>query len=126
MLQDDHKKLIKEAKDEYRKIGYVECPAFDNEKVHFNKHGFNHFIRKSGVLRTLPEQIRRLNLLNTLTQIISSSNDYQEYEKLYNKNPPAQFWSFIRRSDGGFIKIVIRQIGDGNKHFFSVMDNNHV
>jgi len=125
MLQEEHKEFIKKAKEEYKKIGYVKCPAFDGEKVYFNKHGFNHFVRKSGVLRMIPEQIRRLNLLNTLTNIISTSTDYQEYEKLYNKNPPAQFWSFVRRGDNGFVKVVVRQIGNGNKHFFSVMDNNH-
>ena len=46
MPQENWKEYIKEAKEEYKNIGYVECPAFGGESVYFNNYGFKHLVYK--------------------------------------------------------------------------------
>ncbi len=42
-MDSDQKDLIKRHYEEYKKIGYIECPAFGNEKIYFKKKGFRHY-----------------------------------------------------------------------------------
>jgi len=122
MLNKKHKEFIKNSKKEYGKIGYVECPAFNNEKVIFNNSGFNHLIRKGNELRPISVQIHRINLTIKYTKdILKSSKKYTTYLKNTNENfHIAYFWSFISKYDGLNIKIVVRQLENGPKHFFSI------
>lgn len=120
MLQDDHKDLIKKAKEEYRKIGYVECPAFDNEKVYFNRHGFRHLIRKGKKLREIDEQIERIKLLKYAQLIIENSYEFKDFNK-NNFRDTADFWSLVYYINKTKITVIIRQIKGGHKHFFSIM-----
>jgi len=122
MLSKNHKLFIKKAKEEYKKIGHVECPAFDNKKVIFNNYGFNHLIRKGQELRPIEIQIERINLTKKYaTQILKSSYNYMTYLKDVDKdNHTAYFWSFISKKDGLNIRVVVRQLENGPKHFFSI------
>ncbi len=120
MLQDDHKKLIKKARDEYRKIGYVECPAFDGEKVYFNRYGFRHLIRKGKKLREIDEQLERLALLKHAEAIIRNSRNFKDFNK-NNIGESADFWSLVHYINKTKITVIIRQIKGGHKHFFSIM-----
>jgi hypothetical protein len=122
MLPESHSKLIKNAKEKYEQIGYLKCPAFSNEKVYFNKHGFNHLLRKGKTARSLEQQNRRIVLLDSVKEIIMNASKYSEYKLSNDREPPAQFWSFIKSNSSEFVKVIVRQIGNGNKHFFSVMD----
>jgi hypothetical protein len=38
---------------------------------------------------------------------------------------PASFWSIIGNVEGKKVKVIIRQLGNGRKHFFSVMDKDN-
>jgi hypothetical protein len=59
MDNKNYKIFIEKAKEEYEKIRYVKCPAFNYEKIYFNKHGLRHLTRKNGVPRPLLEQRRK-------------------------------------------------------------------
>lgn len=113
------KKYIKKSKKDYKSIGYVECPAFSNDKIYFNKHGFRHLLRKGQDVRPISEQVRRLNLLGKVPKILKVSEYYLDYRVVKD----AQFWSISQKhGKNRSIIIIIRQIKNGPKHFFSVMD----
>lgn len=122
---DSHKKLIKEYYEAYKKIGYIECPAFNYERIYFLKRGFRHLIWKGTNLRDISDQIERLNLLQYVPNIlksIKSSKDLNE-NHIFNPigNTKVNFWSISYKNNQLQITVVIRQINDGPKHFFSVM-----
>ncbi|MES3031276.1 MAG: hypothetical protein V4697_02580 [Patescibacteria group bacterium] len=115
-----HKQFIKKHYAEYKKIGHVECPAFDGEKVYFNRHGFRHLVRKGHYLRDIEEQIERLQLLVHAPSVVGSSKKFRDFNK--NKSEGnANFWSFIQTHQDIKIIVVVRQMKGGTKHFFSIM-----
>lgn len=122
MSPEDFRAFLSNAKQDYKKIGYIECPAFGGEKVYFTSAGFIHLIRKDKILRPMKEQIRRLSLMKMVNDIVANNQKFSEHTLLNNKKPPAQFWSLVIDNNDLYVKVVIRQIGNGNKHFFSVMD----
>lgn len=63
MIDKNWWKYIKEQKEFYKKLGQVQCPAFDNEEIYFNYHGLNHLMYKDGVLRSRNEIIVRFKYL---------------------------------------------------------------
>jgi hypothetical protein len=119
-----HKELIHKYYEEYKQIGYVECPAFDHEKIYFLKRGFRHLIWKGVKLRSLDEQIDRLGLLKYAPIIIRTSKYYKDFNKneiSRSEEMSVNFWSFLQIHNGIEIIVLIRQINDKPKHFFSVM-----
>ncbi len=68
---------------------------------------------------------------NNLDSILDQTFDYAKslakdfYFKAWSKNPPAcpatDFWRFEAETDGINIKVIIRSINGGSKHFYSVM-----
>jgi hypothetical protein len=79
MLNENHKLFIQNQKVEYRKLGFAECPAFNNEKIYFNNYGFQHIIRKGKKLREISEQIKRFNILKYAPIIIKNSKEFETY-----------------------------------------------
>jgi len=55
MRDNNFRDFISKTKKEYKNIGYIKCPAFRNENIYFNRHGFNHLIRKERKLRDRKE-----------------------------------------------------------------------
>lgn len=135
-MQDisNYKKLREDADNFYLKIGKVYCPAFNNEPVYFNSKGFNHLIYKSGhTERNRSVQIMKFKLLPKVKKIIQISTTYQEYEeslieieryKFKKKNKETvtvKYWAFVAIIQDTRIKVIIRQLGNGQKHFWSVI-----
>jgi hypothetical protein len=119
MLNKAHKIIVKKAKEEYKRIGKIKCPAFDNELIHFNQKGFRHLLMKTGKYRTISEQARRLNLIPKIMSVISTASNFYSYRKDFG----IDFWSISKVIDGVLIIVVIRQDGvDKPKYFLSVMD----
>lgn len=120
----DHTKFIHTRYEEYKKIGCVECPAFNNEKIYFLKRGFRHLIWKGVKLRTVDEQIERINLLKYVPFILKTSKFFKDFNKNNienNKGIKIDFWSFSQIHNGIEIIVLVRQINNKTKHFFSVM-----
>ncbi len=119
---ESHKKFIKESHEEYKKIGYVVCPAFNNERIYFNKKGFRHLIWKGTKLRDVSDQVKRITFLKYAPRILSSSYSFKDFDKNKYDNPSVHFWSFIKIINSIKIVVLIRQVKDGPKHFYSIME----
>jgi hypothetical protein len=122
MPEENWRKFIKKAHIEYKKIGHVECPAFGNESIYFNKHGFSHLIRKKGKPRSPFQQLRRTRLLLYAKGILCRATTFATHSTSVEDDVKASFWTFYETVDSIQIKIVVRQLGEGRKHFFSIMD----
>jgi hypothetical protein len=124
-------KVKKEARKIYNKIGRVWCPAL-NDYVSFNSVGFRHLIWKGKEYRSPRQQHKRLALLSYAPAIILNAKTpdtrrvKMEYTKIKWRHEKktilsnVTFWAFKAEADGKPVRIIVRQIGNGHKHFFSV------
>lgn len=112
----------KQAKEQYLKIGNIWCPAL-NDSINFTVIGFKHLIRSGRKPRAPRDQIRRFVLLPMAECIVTDGDVEIEYRKseIISQNV-VQFWGITRKNDPKEITVVIRQIGVGEKHFFSIFD----
>jgi sugar-specific transcriptional regulator TrmB len=127
-----YEKSKKWAKRNYQKIGKVVCPALDSEYVVFNNIGFTHLIRKQEI-RSRTEQKKRFALIHYTEQIIQKQKASIVYRsevkkiivKRYGRKIPqtstTQYWTFTEIIKKWKIKVVVRQVNKGSKHFYSVM-----
>jgi predicted RNA binding protein YcfA (HicA-like mRNA interferase family) len=102
------------AKKIYASIKIVWCPAL-HDSVVFNRIGFQHLIQKGSAFRPKSEQKRRFALLVHAKDILQQSNVASEEDKA-----GAKLWIISGNRDGIDIKIIVRQIGNGKKHFLSI------
>jgi hypothetical protein len=119
-MEQDWLHFIKSKHTDYKRLGQISCPAFDDEKVFFTSAGFRHLIRKNGVLRSKDQQKRRLDLLAQVPYILSAAMNHTTYHK--NKSTLVQFWSFTSKIFGKTVTVIIRQVNKNPKHFLSVFD----
>ena len=120
MLSKKWKEFVKKAKKNYNKIQCISCPAFNNEFIYFNREGFNHLLWKGTAPRSIKEQKERISLISAAVTILKSHKNYSTYRMNIKDNSNAHFWSFDGRYGNKEITIILRQINDGNKYFFSV------
>jgi hypothetical protein len=122
--QKDKKKL-------YDSIGVVYCRHLDVD-VTFNAKGFHHlFYEGDGTPRDKKECIYRLKLLPLIVPVIKYANEfiYEERETKTSRKKEApikliKYWALIAwvgRDRNVQIKVVLRKIGNGQIHFWSVM-----
>ena len=121
-MNKDWKEFIEQRKKEYKKIGQIKCLAFGDELVYFNKDGFNHLLRKHGKLRPRDQQLRRLNLLPHAPTILRDISKFTSYSEGFIEGIQGKFWTICGTINGLKIKVVIRQLNNGRKQFFSIMD----
>lgn len=124
MSEENFEKLIDEAKNEYDKIKWIYCPAFGSEEIHFNRHGWNHIIRKGRRFRDFSEQQRRIQLIPKAIEVIKVTDKVFSYRKTKLAQSIGHFWEIkgkIRHnSEATTIHVIIRRMNDGRLHFFSV------
>ena len=131
-----YEKAKQQAKQLYSKIGRIKSPALGDEYVFFTSAGFDHILRKGRIPRTRNEQKRRFTLLpyvesivkNPTAKIVYRKTEVKEKANRHGENvlieSVAHFWTFIEKFDDCTIKVVVRQLENKNKHFFSVMGDN--
>src|SRR3989338_4933167 len=117
---------MKKYKDQIKKIfdkqKKIECPAFPDELIAFNAKGINHLIYKGSRsrredsriitnIRLLPKAIKVLQLMPLFQEESSYAKDHIDY----------RFWTFEAVIDQRRIKVIVRQVGNGKKHFWSVI-----
>ena len=131
-----YEKAKQQAKQIYSKIGRIKCPALGDEYVFFASAGFDHILRKGRIPRTRNEQKRRFTLIPYAENIIKNPTAKMTYRKLDVKEKinrhgekiliesVAHFWTFEEKINDCIVKIVVRQLENKNKHFFSVMGDN--
>jgi len=97
------------------------CPSLNNEMVCFNSIGFKHLIRKAEK-RTFREQRFRFSLLPFAPMIIFDADVIVNYRFSNNKHGKiTQFWGINKTYRNIVLRVIIRQIGCGQKHFYSIM-----
>ncbi len=123
MDQENWKEFLQKAKEDYYRIGSVPCPAFGGESVYFNRHGWNHLFRKGRKSRETKEQSSRIELVKYSEYILRRSSEIIEVRENITNGHKAYFWAIKRYVDNKCIRIVIRKLNGGKKHFFSIMDD---
>lgn len=64
----------------------------------------------------------RLALIKEAVNILSKTKVFSEYREVNQFNVVAKFWQINGvNSNGSQIKVIVRKIGNGLSHFFSVM-----
>jgi len=135
-MQDisNYAKMREDAHSFYEKVGSVRCPALQNEQVYFTSEGFNHLMYKGArTERSKNDQITKFKLLPKAKRIIEVSTTYQEYDEgitdirrkkhkhTVQESAPVRYWGFVAIMDNSRVKVVVRQVGNGQKHFLSVI-----
>jgi len=134
-MQDisNYQSIRKTAESLYKTMGRIRCPALD-DVVHFNAEGFNHLMYKGERKeRNKIDQITKFKLLSKAKIIIGLSTTYQEYDesmmqikkkrhkKIVVEPATVRYWGFVAIIQGFRVKTIVRQIGNGQRHFWSVI-----
>lgn len=111
----------------------VRSPAL-NEDVRFTAEGFNHIIFKgSRHERERESQIMRFKLLPRAIRLIAHANTFQEFEtstkefeikthrRREMRSKSVLYWGIIAIFEGRKIKVILRKIGGGQLHFWSIV-----
>lgn len=106
----------------YFQIGTISCPALNNEKVHFERNGFRHLVRKGRKRRYIKDQLRRFKLLPNVTDVIKYGIKISYNKRISSNGIIVEFFTISLTKDGTRIKVIVRRINGGTLHFFSIMD----
>lgn len=111
----------------------VRSPALE-ERVSLTAEGFNHIIFTGARRqRERASQMMRFSLLPRALRLIARSTTFQEYEETVKEVDvnvrkrrvrearPVRYWGIIAIFEGRKIKVILRKIGNGQLHFWSVV-----
>jgi hypothetical protein len=126
------KNLLERARTFYQELSEIFCPAL-SAKISFNSDGFHH-LRFDGTRaeRSKQEQSNKLRCLKTAVEILKITTTIQEYRKTvqpfgktgrdgFKKTSEVEYWGFIAIIRDIRMKVIVRKIGNGSPHFWSVM-----
>jgi len=121
----NHKTLKHQAQKFFKQHKSVTCPAFPNEKIVFNSKGLSHiFYKGSHKTSTRPEKetATRITLLPHALKVLEQMPLIQEESSLTgSQGRVCKYFAFEAVVDNRRVKVIIRQVGNGNKHFWSVI-----
>ena len=114
-FKDQIKKFFNEHKE-------IVCPAFPDEKIIFNAKGINHLIYKGNRSRREESRIlANIRLLPRAVKTLRVMPLWQEENSYVREGTLYKFWCFEAVVDNRRIKVIVRQVGNGKKHFWSVI-----
>ncbi len=137
---EDLHTLVASSKILYEKNQTIRCPFFEGD-VTLNADGFNHLLYKTNRLpRNVKAQLLKLRLLKKALRIIQKAGTVQEYrvkiEKFgkvskdgFTKTKQVEYWAFhhiVGEQKKFLIRVIVRRIGDGKPHFWSVMPHGKI
>lgn len=142
ILPDHHdlREIMREAKAIYEKQETMHCPYFEGP-VTLNADGFVHLTYKPNRQpRNVNEQKLKLRLLKKALRIIRKAGTVQEYrrgvEKFgypgpdgFTKMKQIEYWAFhdiVGEKKRFLLRVIVRRIGDGKPHFWSVMPHGKI
>jgi len=120
----------------YKQINKIRCPALNYQFVHFSSEGFKHLIYKGKGKRkerSKQDQIARFKLLPRARELVKITTTFQEYDesvttikkkrfkKVVQESATIRYWGLIAIIRNVKIKVIIREVGNGKKHFWSVI-----
>ncbi|MFH1713382.1 MAG: hypothetical protein ABH896_04330 [Candidatus Jacksonbacteria bacterium] len=95
------------------------CPAFNGEIVHITQEGWEHVVKT--IRRTKMDVLGRLFVLERAKKLLEQSVAFQDYQEVTNRKYKVEYWIFYGIVYDVNIKVVVRSIKDGAKHFLSVI-----
>lgn len=122
------------ARDLYKSLDPIYCPYF-KEEISFTSEGFKHIRYRNLHERHYNSQEIRYKLLQFAPKLLKKTSTLQEYEtqKLFveikqNKKKEkvlkdVYFYGFIAILSDWKVKVIVRQVGNGKKHFWSIIPN---
>lgn len=118
---DDWKEIARVA---YKKIGEIGCPTFPGEKIVFNAKGFSHLMYQGSSkekARPEKESQTRVALVERAVKLLEMMPLPQEESVYEFEGKRYYYWAFEAVVEEKRIKVVVRQCGNGKKHFWSVI-----
>ena len=115
--------FLEQQKQLYKNIKPCYCKAV-RAMVYFNSEGLRHLLYDKHRPRNFKEKHYPISLINYLHEVVTKAN--AATQQVF-ANPPCQIWilEWVEVEDikGAKykIKVVIRKLGNGNFHFWSVM-----
>jgi hypothetical protein len=119
-----HKDLRKQARTVFNKIKTVSCPTFPKEDIAFNSKGLSHLFYKGTKkinTREFSQAAIRVKLLPRAVKLLRLANYSQEETTFSVDEKKFHYWAFEGVIGGRRIKVIVRQVGKGKKHFWSVI-----
>ena len=121
------RELAEVRKLEYGRLKPVKCRLLGNELVYFNKDGFFHLAHNGrGRFRNEADQRMRLNLMPKARGVIARATFYGSAPRMViaeenRTHKDITFYEVTRRySTGKAISVILRRIGNGRLHFYSI------
>ena len=97
------------------------CPKINNERIYFNYRGIKHLIEKRGGTRSLEQIYSRTRLFKHCREIICSSDANVEFRSHTYGDKEIKYWGLSKVINNRTkVTIVIRKIGKGKIHFYSI------
>lgn len=106
---------------EYKSVELVYCPFF-KKNIAFNAKALNHiFFKGSRSERFFEDSQTRMRLFKRAVVLLKTVTTVSGYfcDMRHAKN--IQYWEFIAVIDNRRIAVVVRQLGNGEPHFWSVI-----
>ena len=142
ILADHHdlREIIRQAKSAYSAQETILCPFFEGP-VALTADGFNHLTHKPNRHpRNVNEQKFKLRLLKKALRVIRKTGTLQEYRREmikfgepakdgFTKMKQVEYWAFhhiVGEKKQFLIRVIVRRIGDGKIHFWSVMPHGRI
>ena len=105
---------------------YAQVAHIDNDFIIFGDSGFSHLLIKDRKLRSIDEQFRKLFLIKYIPQIINSNVIKKDVRIIHSKEyGQIEYMALSRKIDERIVKMILRKIGSGNYHFWSIMDKQY-
>src|SRR3989344_3947733 len=133
-IRDFHS-LIKTSRELYDETPEIVCPYFKSS-VSLTSDGFNHLLHKPNRQpRNIKEQRLKLRLLKRALHVLCNAGTVQEYRTTlekwgsprkdgFSKTKQVEYWGFhdiVGKDPMILVRVIVRKIGDGKLHFWSVM-----
>jgi len=131
--EEDFEKVRDQAEKFYKTIDQIHCPYF-GEKIAFNAKGLRHLKFKSDQqARSRKDQYSRLKFLRLAPRVLFESHTVQgiwktkkfEEQKTNSKwkhiAKDVVFYEFIAVLDSVRLKVIVKEVLGGEKHFWSVI-----
>ncbi|MFH1472931.1 MAG: hypothetical protein ABIF06_00755 [bacterium] len=129
----DFEKVKSDAEACYSSLGFIYCPYF-SEKISFNAKGLKHLkFKEEGKARSRKDQYARLKLISLAPRVLELSKTVQgiwetkkfEIQKTHSRWEKVlknvTFYEFIAVLDNIRLKVIVKQVYGGEKHFWSVI-----
>lgn len=123
MPRDSYKRLLKETHEYYKSLKKIRCKHIDNNFIVFGNSGFTHLLIKDRKSRSIDEQFRKLSIIRYIHDIINNDNVKKDIRIIQSKEyGQIEYTALSGKVDDRIVKIILRKIGNGNYHFWSIMD----